>query len=64
MLMESDLDPAGILMLRRAAQAFGIHQDFSPIGNGNINDTYLSEDGKYLIVTLADGSTPFYLPIM
>ena len=24
----------------------------------------LSEDGKYLIVTLADGSTPFYLPIM
>lgn len=47
--MESDLDPAGILMLRRAAQAFGIHQDFSPIGNGNINDTYLSEDGKYVL---------------
>ncbi len=34
---------------QRAAEAFGLHQRFSPLGNGHIHDTYRSEDGRFVL---------------
>lgn len=35
--------------LREIAKRFGIDEDFRAAGNGHINDTYRSEDGKYIL---------------
>ena len=35
--------------LRRAAGRFGIDLPFTVLGNGHINDTYESEDGRYVL---------------
>lgn len=36
-------------LLRRAAEHFGVHQDFRPMGSGHINDTFVSLDGLHVL---------------